>query len=152
VTIFWIYSSWKTYLAKRRNNVILPHFSIIYRCSSACWSSYSLRQFPSIKTSVWLESLYVLSQIRWRSLLHQTRDGKQRQLGRPNDSVCTKHIIISPLFLPWKNKSRLMRSRCCLRVCLCVILPPPLTFECRNKSLWNQVRISWHLSPSQRRN
>jgi hypothetical protein len=28
---------------------------------------------------------------------------------------------------------------------------PQLTFECLNQSLWNLVRISWHLSPSQRR-
>jgi hypothetical protein len=33
-------------------------------------------------------------------------------------------FIISPLSLFWKNKSRLMRSRCCL--CLCVsVYPPP---------------------------
>jgi hypothetical protein len=38
-----------------------------------------------------------------------------------------------------------MRSRCCL--CVSAYSPsPPLTFEWLNKSLWNLVRISWHLS------
>jgi hypothetical protein len=29
---------------------------------------------------------------------------------------------------------------------------PQLTLECLNQSLWNLVRISWHLSPSQQPN
>jgi hypothetical protein len=33
---------------------------------------------------------------------------------------------------------------------VCVSLCPPSIFECLNQSLWNLVRISWHLSPSQR--
>jgi hypothetical protein len=37
----------------------------------------------------------------------------------------------------WKNKSTLMKSPCCLYV----IVSPPSTFECLNKSLWNLVCI-----------
>jgi hypothetical protein len=62
-----------------------------------------------------------------------------------------KFTIFSLLSLIWKNKIRLMRSRCCL--CVCLWTPPPLlTFECLNQSLWNLVRTSRHLSPSQRPN
>jgi hypothetical protein len=39
-----------------------------------------------------------------------------------------------------------------IRMCeLCVSASPLLTFEFRNQFLWNLVRITWHLSPSQRR-
>jgi hypothetical protein len=38
-----------------------------------------------------------------------------------------------------------------LSVCLWVPPTPLLTFECPNRSLWNFVCISWHLSPYQRR-
>jgi hypothetical protein len=40
----------------------------------------------------------------------------------------------------------------CVYVCVggCVCIPPLLTFECLDQSLWNLVRISRHLSPSQR--
>jgi hypothetical protein len=38
-----------------------------------------------------------------------------------------------------------------LAVCVSVYAPV-LTFECRNQSLWNLVRISWHQNLSQRRN
>jgi hypothetical protein len=44
-----------------------------------------------------------------------------------------------------------MRSRCCpVCVCVCVCISPLLTFERLNQSLLNLVRISQHLSPSQR--
>jgi hypothetical protein len=37
----------------------------------------------------------------------------------------------------WKNKNRLVRSLCCL----CVCVSPLSTFECQNQSLWNLVYI-----------
>jgi hypothetical protein len=43
-----------------------------------------------------------------------------------------------------------------VKVCVCVYVSacvsPLLTFEWLNKYLWNLVCISWHLTPSQRRN
>jgi hypothetical protein len=52
-----------------------------------------------------------------------------------------------PLF--WKKKVGFWDR---VAVCVCVCVSPLLTFECLNQSLWNLVRISWHLSPSQRPN
>jgi hypothetical protein len=58
-------------------------------------------------------------------------------------------FIVLSLF--WKSKIRLMRSPCCLWLCICVSLypPPPLTFECLNQPLLNFICMSWHLRPSQ---
>jgi hypothetical protein len=41
------------------------------------------------------------------------------------------------------NKSRLMRSPCCL------CTPLSLTVKFLNQSLWNSVCLSWHLRPTQ---
>jgi hypothetical protein len=59
----------------------------------------------------------------------------------------TDHYLFSlhPLF--WKYNSTLMRSPCCL----CVCVSPPSTFKCSSQSSLNLVCMSWHLSPSQRR-
>jgi hypothetical protein len=46
-----------------------------------------------------------------------------------------------------KKTSRLMKSSCCLYVCV----SPLANFKFLNQSLWNFVYLSWHLSPSQRR-
>jgi hypothetical protein len=57
--------------------------------------------------------------------------------------------VFSILSFLEKNKSRPMRSPCCL--CLYVCESPLVNFECLNQSLSNLVRTSRHLSPSQRR-
>jgi hypothetical protein len=61
--------------------------------------------------------------------------------------VC--HFFFSLLSLLLKNKSRFVRSPCCLCVPVSTCVCPLTTFECLNHSLWNLVCISWHLSPSE---
>jgi hypothetical protein len=58
-------------------------------------------------------------------------------------------LFFSPHSLLWKNKIGLW-DHVAVRVCVCV--SPLLTFECLNQSFWKLVRISLHLSPSQRPN
>jgi hypothetical protein len=48
-------------------------------------------------------------------------------------------FVIRPLSLFRKNKSRLMRSPCCVCACVC----PISAFECLNQSLWKLVCTSW---------
>jgi hypothetical protein len=40
---------------------------------------------------------------------------------------------------------------CDLHLVCVSVYPSPINFECLNQSLWNVVRTSWHLSPSQHR-
>jgi hypothetical protein len=54
--------------------------------------------------------------------------------------------VFSLLSLLWKNKSTLIRSPCCL--CVCMYIPPTPTFEYLNQSLWKLVCTSWYLSSS----
>jgi hypothetical protein len=72
----------------------------------------------------------------------------QVPLGRHWDNILSEgpRPVFSPLSLFWKNKSRRMRSPCCLFISI----SPISTFECMNQSLLNLVCISWHLIPSQR--
>jgi hypothetical protein len=63
--------------------------------------------------------------------------------------------IFSLLPIFWKNEVGLSDHaavRVCVCVCVCVCKSPLLTFERLNQSSWNLVRISRHLSPSQRPN
>jgi ferredoxin len=53
----------------------------------------------------------------------------------------TYHFTPTSLILKKKNRSRFMRSRCCLCVCISTLL----TFECLNQSLWNLVL--WRIYP-----
>jgi hypothetical protein len=60
---------------------------------------------------------------------------------------CFTVSVLSLLTSLWKNKLGLW-----YHVAVCVCVSPHLTSECLNKSIWNLVRISRHLSPSQRSN
>jgi hypothetical protein len=60
-----------------------------------------------------------------------------------------QNFVISLLSLLLKDKIRLMRSPCSLYL---YVYRRLTTFECLNRSLWNSVRISRHLSSSQRHN
>jgi hypothetical protein len=88
--------------------------------------------------SFMIRPLYPLGKRPWYLL--------DRKLGRSHNPRGCDVYLISLLSLFWKkNKSRLMRSSCCLCVCMYI------SFECLNQSIWNLLCISWHLSPCQRR-
>jgi hypothetical protein len=84
------------------------------------------------------------------------KSSKSLKLYFLSDCYSTKRVIMQektpkdmfdllPLIL--KNKNRLIKSLCCLAVCVSRLI----NFWMSNQALWNLVYISWHLSQSRRR-